>query len=221
MTIFVVSMSPERALVAQDSACYCSASPGDPWPDVEVSKLHLLPHVNLVIGGCGTVYLFDLVKRHIDRPGVGVGFDMVAEQMTELLNDIRAVMLEGQGNVTPACIERGHTVFLVGWSDLNGRMLCKAWHEGTGGFFVESHVNAWAAIPCDWSPSMREAPTNLQELELMALAAVGVGIRYNEEQSTAFGRSLVLAELGKDYMAVYRRPAPYVVPGLGARVVTR
>jgi hypothetical protein len=202
MSLCVVSVTPERALVAVDTACEILGQS----EHVECAKLHLLPHANLVLAGVGTVGIIRQAFEWISLPRNGADFDWAAANLREALDRIYSGQLARPDvdEAFAALLDEGNNVYLVGWSALERRMLAQAYiQEPGGGAFKTYAIDTWAACPWNFS-TLTEQPLSVDEIAAAASEAVCYGkAKY---LNFAIGGRLVIAEVGRDRVVTYAQP---------------
>lgn len=196
MSIAVVSIEADRAMIAVDTCCEVFGHP----EHVESAKVHLLPHAGLVLVGLGDSAVADAAFRQLMRPGRGVDFDLCTGSMRSILDD--ALQVQGAEHRVSLKLSPdwfgGCLVYLVGWSARTGRMAAHAYINSPGAANFSEHIVArWSVHPRDYNTELT-APTTLDELEAMAASAVRYGKRTNP--GFPFGGRLVLCELRQSSM---------------------
>jgi hypothetical protein len=138
MTVINISMRNDRAIVATDSLMYEWSGAvlyGADGVAQEHQKLYALPHAQaaLVVRGAS------LLATHVLVGAFDVhSFEAVVEHATQALRAVAdADWLRGEYKGKP----RMHTVYLVGWSELNGRVELAEFEYSDGFVPRISHVS--------------------------------------------------------------------------------
>lgn len=193
MSIVVVAVEELRALIAVDTAC---TSPGGP-AGAEIRKMHLLPHANCVIAAVGAVMVGDAAFEWASRPGVGVGFDLIAHGMPAALDRILEDSLRdcAPDSQRASLLSVGNQIVLVGWSAEENRMRCIAFVQEAGSGFRACERRGQFVHPLDPDSCFQQART-VDEIAERAEAAIAYGKAVNS--GVGYGGRLVLCELRRD-----------------------
>lgn len=209
MSICVISVDRDRALVATDTACEVLGHP----EHVEVAKLYPLPHAGLALVGLGTTAVSQRAFNKLQQPGKGIDFDTVAERLCGILN--AALLPEIDRALTchahAKLLGEGNLVYLVGWSRSADRMRARAYLQApSAASFTEHEIPRWSVQPRDWSAEIA-APTTAEEIEAIAWGAVRYG--KSLDASYPYGGRLVIADIRRDTIATHVRPCVGVISG--------
>lgn len=192
MSIAVLSVEPQRVLLAVDTACEILGEAAH----VEAPKLHLVPHAGIALVGLGTTGISEAAYSRLCRPGHGVGFDLAVDHLREWLDAILAGEHEQSPPARAALLDEGNAVYLAGFSHAAGRMRAACFLQGPRArTFTQHEIPRWTAHPRDPDADLR-APESLADVEAMARGAVAYGKR--TAPGLPYGGRLVLAEITRD-----------------------
>lgn len=199
MSLFACSITPERALVAADTACIFGDAPfvGD-----ACAKLYLIPHLNTVMAGIGALAVQRAAMQKLwSLRNPSAGFDEAADSMRAWLDEIHDDLVTNGSEAMAACLGHGTEIYLIGWSATHKRMHGCAFIRNPGGRWFNGHLieRQHSSPPAIGLCGLPEPPATVDEIAALANAAARVGL--GMDPTGAFGGRLVIAEIGRDTMS--------------------
>lgn len=191
MSLICAFVTPQAVTVAVDTAVIASDGSMS-----STSKMVPLVHYPAVIAYRGCALFLEMIFSGCHA--IGGTFDDLLEAMPKLLVEVTPQFrrLAQQLGTTDERLLGTHNVILAGWSERQGRMICRAYAQDSAdeGFGVDDIQNMYGA---PWDSSLIAlAP------DVMRFASAQVRLMHAKAPEATVGGRLIVARITKDGLSV-------------------